>query len=229
MKKHYLILKPILILLLVILTKVASAQVTAGPSDILTAAPTSAAGADKILCFGTAISLTGPPDAGGDTYHWYKNFSGGPQQTDVNQTGRTYSEASGAAGWYYYQLVVENVNHCLSPISNPVKVYVLPELTVTLNSPSNFCADGTTTALLTATVPAAASTIGLTYAWTKTSGGLTTTVGTSNTYTVPAQSTAGTSTYTVSVTYTLNNGCLVTAFKTITVYALPGQPSITAN
>jgi hypothetical protein len=229
MKKRSLTLSTILILLLSMVTFIASAQVTTGPSDATTAPPATASAVAKVLCYGSTISLTGPQDNGVDftKYHWYKIDPNGVRQEVTTQTGRTYTETSGAAGYYTYQLVTENANGCTSPLSDPLQVYILPALSVNITTPtSSMCAVATNSTVLTANVtPATGYTIN--YQWTK--GGVDIPGATSSTYTVTNQTTAATITYGVKTSYALNSTCAATATKDIEITPLPTKPAITAN
>src|ERR1700761_673818 len=137
MKKFYSTFILIFALLLTTVTYSSFAQVTTGPSDVTTPPPATTADAGKILCSGSQISISGPQDASGvdyTKYHWYKIDPSGNKQEATTITGRTYTETSGAAGWYNYQVVTENSNGCTSPISDVFKVYVLPPLNVSITA-----------------------------------------------------------------------------------------------
>ncbi|MDB4925867.1 hypothetical protein [Mucilaginibacter sp.] len=232
MKKHYLILKSILILLLVILTKVASAQVTAGPSTT-TPIPTVTADADKFVCSGTSISLSGPgdPAAGGAAYtkyHWYKIIGGSTQEATA-QTGINYSEASGAPGYYEYRLVTENANGCLSPMSNMIKVYVLPPINAAVTATFTTLCSGVGSTVLTANVTAPTG-YTLNYQWTL-GGTPISPAQTGNTLTVSSPTVVVNTTlnYAVNISYALNSSCSVSPSQSILIVPLPGQPAITVN
>jgi hypothetical protein len=228
MKKRSLTLSTILILLLSMVTFIASAQ-TAGPSDATTAPPATAGAVAKVLCYGSTISLSGPQDNGADfaKYHWYKIDAAGVKQEVTSQTGRTYTETSGAAGYYTYQVVTENANGCTSPLSDPLQIYVLPELTVNITTPtSSMCAVASNSTVLTANVtPATGYTIN--YQWTR--GGVDIPGATSSTYTVTNETTAATVTFGVKTSYALNSTCAATNTKDIVITPLPTKPAITAN
>jgi hypothetical protein len=229
MKKRSLTLSTILILLLSMVTFIASAQVTTGPSDATTAPPATAGDVAKVLCYGSTISLTGPQDNGVDftKYHWYKIDPNGVRQEVTSQTGRTYTETSGAAGYYTYQLVTENANGCTSPLSDPLQVYILPALSVNITTPtSSMCAVAANSTVLTANVtPSTGYTIN--YQWTR--AGVDITNANSSTYTVTNETTAATVTFGVKVTYALNATCAATNTKDIVLTPLPTKPAITAN
>jgi hypothetical protein len=229
MKKRYLTLSPILILLMLVITTIAQAQVTVGPSDATSPPPTSAADVAKIVCYGSAISMSGPQDGGVDfaKYHWYKIDPSGTRQEVTTITGRTYTEASAAAGYYNYQVVTENTNGCISPISDVFKIFVLPQLNVTITTPtSSMCAVATNATLLTAN-PTPATGYALDYQWTK--NGVDIPGANTNTYNVTGETTAATITFGVKVTYALNATCPATTTKDIILTPIPTKPMITAN
>ncbi|MES2376978.1 MAG: hypothetical protein V4553_10390 [Bacteroidota bacterium] len=228
MKKRSLTIPLILVLLLSMVTFVASAQI-AGPSDATTPPPATAGAVAKVLCYGSTISLSGPQDNGVDfaKYHWYKIDASGVRQEVTTQTGRTYTETSGAAGYYTYQVVTENANGCTSPLSDPLQIYVLPQLSVNITTPtSSMCAVASNSTVLTANVtPATGYTIN--YQWTR--GGVDIPGATSSTYTVTNETTAATVTFGVKTSYALNSTCAATGTKDIDITPLPTKPAITAN
>jgi hypothetical protein len=218
-----------LIAILVFAANMVFAQ-TAGPSDITSSAPTTLADAGKIECYGSPISLSGPQDVGGvdyTKYHWYKIDQTGTAQLVTAMTGRTYTETSGAPGYYNYQVVTENANGCTSPISDVFKIYILPQLTVAITTPtSSMCAVASSASLLTAN-PTPASGYALNYQWTR--NGVTIPGATSATYDVTGETSAATVTFGVNVTYGLNTSCPATATQNIILTPLPTKPMITAN
>jgi hypothetical protein len=229
MKKFNLLLNSILIAILVMVTNAAFAQVPSGPSDATSLPPSTTADANKIICYGTGISLTGPQDASNvdyPVYHWYKIDNTGTKQLSTI-TGKTYTETSGAAGFYNYQVVTENSNGCTSPISDVFKIYVLPQLSVSITTPtSSMCAVGTNATLLTANVTPSAGYV-INYQWTR--NGTNITGATSSTYSVTGETTAATVTFGVTVTYALNTTCPASGTKNIIITPLPTKPMITAN
>lgn len=229
MKKSFLIISSVLVFLMLAVSNIASAQVASGPSDATTPPPTSAAGAAKIVCAGTNISMSAPQDNGVDyaKYHWYKLDAQGNKQEVTAMTGRTYTEVPTGPGYYNYQVVTENANGCTSPISDVFKIYVLPPLSVTITTPtSSVCAEAGSSTTLTANVtPATGFT--LNYQWTK--NGVAISGATSSTYNATGLTTVGTVTYGVTVTYALNSSCPANATKDITVSPLPPKPTIAAN
>lgn len=199
-----------------------------GPSDTTTPPPANASDVSQVVCFGSIINLKGPVDASNANYkryQWYKMDSGGNKQLVQDSTINTYSETSAGAGYYTYQLVVTNTNDCSSDISDPFKVYVLPDLTPTITPAATaVCEKGASTTVLTANVTNTNFTYN--YQWTR--NGTDIAGATSNTYTVSEQNT-GDVTFGVKVSYALNTGCTQTATQVIHVIALPGKPVITAG
>lgn len=230
MKKYLLTLIPTLVLLLALSANTAFAQVTTGPSDATSPPPTAAADVAKILCYGSTISMSGPQDVGGvdfAKYHWYKIDPSGVKQEITSTTAKTYTEVSGAAGYYNYQVVTENANGCTSPISDVFKIFVLPQLNVSITTPtSSMCAVASNATLLTANATPATGYV-LNYQWTK--GGVVIPGATSSTYSVTGETTAATLTFGVSVTYALNSSCPATATQDVIITPLPTKPMITAN
>jgi len=240
MKKPQRLLIAIFTLAFVSFTSLVYGQ-AAGPSDVTTSPPGTAAAVAKVYCAGSVITLTGPQDAtltpvaDYTLYHWYKLDASNNPVLVTGQTGRTYTETSSATtpGYYNYKLVTENANGCISPISSLLQVYVLPPLSTTISTTAaSLCAGTTPTPVLTAN-PTPATGYTLHYQWTKTIGvAAPVNVGTdSPTYTVAAADAAVAQTinYGVTVTYDLNNTCSATATQTITINPLPTQPTITAN
>jgi hypothetical protein len=229
MKKLSLIIAPTLILFMLLTTQAVLAQVTTGPSDATSPPPTAAADVAKVLCSGSTITMSGPQDGAVDfaKYHWYKIDPNGVKQEVTTITGRTYTETSTTAGYYNYQVVTENANGCISPISDVFKMFVLPPLSVTLTSPTaSMCGVATNATLLTAN-PTPATGYTYTYAWTK--NGVVIPGAASNTYNVTGETTAATLTYGVTVSYTLNATCSANTTKDIIITPLPSKPMITAN
>src|SRR6187402_975073 len=178
MKIHTL-LSTIILLALVLTVGITKAQTApaAGPSDATSAPPATAASVGKVLCYGQNISITGPtetPTTDYAVYHWYKIDANGNKQL-TNVTTKTYTETTTTAGYYNYQVVTENANGCSSPISDVFKIYVLPELSVSVTTPtSSLCAGAGTTTVLTANVtptnvsPSTTSPVyGVKYVWTR--------------------------------------------------------------
>ena len=231
MKKHITLLKFAIVILLSSVSLIASAQTATpftGPTDATTAPPATAGAVGQILCYGSQITLKGPVDATGTIkYEWYKeNTSGVKTLVKGPATDNTYTETSTTAGYYTYYLVQVNANDCTSDMSDPFKIYVLPELTPAIAGGSNVCEKAQTTTNLTITGLDTRFTY--TYQWTR-EGVNITTGGTLDHYAVTEQ-TVGTVKYAVKVAYTLNTSCTATsADKSIVVVGVPTKPVIQFN
>jgi hypothetical protein len=228
MKPRNILSRVIFLLTFIALTNIVRAQVVSGPSDAVTAPPTSAASVGKVVCYGQTITLTGPQDANNanfPVYNWYKVNSSGTAQLST-ENGVTYTEASAAPGYYNYQLVTQNAGGCTSPSSGVFQVYVLPQLNVSITTPnSSVCTNSGTTVLTAVT----SVTSGYTFNYQWTMNGVNIPGATSSTYSVTGQTTPGTVVYAVNVSYTLSSACTSTATQSIIVAPLPTKPLITAT
>lgn len=194
-----------------------------GPTDATSAPPASAS--SSVLCYGSNISLTGPTDGTGTLkYDWYKINSSNTAVLVKEGTNNdnTYTEASAGTGYYTYKLVMVNANGCTSDASDPISIYILPQLSPAIAATNaSICEKGQTSTTLSIT--GLNTNYTYTYQWTR--EGTDISGATSATYTATEQ-TAGTVHYGVKVSYTLNSGCSQTATTTINVIAVPSKPTI---
>lgn len=164
--------------------------------------PTLVHAQDKYICSGSSTIITGPDSA--SAYHWFK---------DSVQVGTDKALTVTEAG--SYQLGIDNILGCTSPLSDAVIVHILVPIVVTISSPlTSVCAVATNSVLLTAN-----SVDGVAYQWTR--NGVPISGATQQTYSV---SDTVTSTYGVNVSYP--QGCSAFASKLITVIPIPNKPLV---
>ncbi|RYY23095.1 MAG: hypothetical protein EOP41_06685 [Sphingobacteriaceae bacterium] len=224
--KH-LLLKFGCFLAFLIITLPVHAQVTTvtGPSDAVSNPPTNASVVSQILAPGNNISLKiGTSSTASDViYQWYKMDNTGTKKLVQSSSSTTLQETPSGAGYYTYQLVVSNSNQCSSEISDPFKVYVLPPLVPTVAaSSSTVCANGTSTALLTANP--GSDKYSYQYQWMLNGSAIS--GATAATYNTPSNVASGNNTYTIRVAYALSTSTTGTANQVITVVPVPAKPTV---
>ncbi|MGI4750885.1 MAG: hypothetical protein ACRYFB_09640 [Janthinobacterium lividum] len=208
----------------------AHAQVTTvnGPSDAVSSPPASASAVSQVLAAGNNISLKiGTASTASDAvYQWYKIDNTGTKKLVQSGSSATLLETPSGAGYYNYQLVVSNSNQCSSEISDPFKVYVLPALAPTIAaSSSTVCANGTSTALLTANP--GSDKYSYQYQWILNGSAIS--GATTSTYTTPTNVSSGNNTYTIQVAYTLSTSTTAAANQVIAVVPVPTKPAISVG
>lgn len=177
------------------------------------------ADANKVLCLGQTITLTSTET--GSIFHWYKVVNGNAQ-LQASTTTKVYTETPATSGYYNYQVVAENSAGCISPVSDLIKIYILPVLTATVTTPSNLvCSKPASPFVLTANVPDG---FAYTYQWTR--NGTLIAGANAKTYTAPAETVAGTVNFAVNVSYVLSTTCTISAAKVITVAEELAKPVI---
>lgn len=236
MKKNLTLLNLVITVLLSSVSAIAAAAAVTvtGPSkDAVTSPPTQASDVAKVYCYGSLITLTGPTDVTGNKYEWYKIDNTGTKQLvkEGINGDNVLTDQSTDAGYYDYQLVVINAAGCSSAITAIQKVYVLPDLPLTLNSASPICSSSQTTATLalTSTLPAGYT---YNYQWYRNGTPIATTQGTQPTYDVKENTaTSGTPIlYKVRVSFALNTACYKESNDSqITVVNPPATPTISFN
>jgi hypothetical protein len=177
------------------------------------------ADANKVLCLGQTITLTSTET--GSIFHWYKVVNGNAQ-LQASTTAKVYTETPATSGYYNYQVVAENSAGCISPVSDLVKIYILPILTASVTAPNSVvCSKPASPFLLTANVPDG---FAYTYQWTR--NGTLIAGANAKTYTAPAETVSGTVNFSVNVSYSFSNTCTVAATKVITVAEELAKPVI---
>jgi hypothetical protein len=231
MKTKSTFIKALLILVISGISIAASAQAPAGPSNPVIA-PSAAAGGtpDRFICSNGLVQLNTTASAG--QYIWYKQTSpGGPFVQVQSGASPNYSETPAGNGYYNYELQIVSATGCVSPMSSPFKIFVLPPINPTITGTTTVCAnDGnnTTPVSLTASPnPGTDPNYTYTYQWLRNGSP----VGTNSPTYTGTEAPVGTTTsvnYKVIVTYTSNfdSNCSGTGSTTVTVNPIPAQPTI---
>jgi hypothetical protein len=236
MKKSFILLQASIVILMLTFSLKASAQAPApfsGPTTPGAYTPGTTV-ADGFVCLAGTIKLTGQ-GAVGNTYRWYKKSPSGTitlVQGPGAPNAATYTEASTTSGYYTYYVDQINPNGCISPMSNPINIYVLPAIAPVINGGQNYCANALPPpANLNLTIGGLDPLYTYTYQWTE--DGADISGATANNYTVN-NTTAATHAYTVKVSYnvspSLTTPCPYTSpAKSIIVYPVPVKPTIQVN
>lgn len=201
-----------------------------GPSDTstppTTPPPVSGSTLAKILCFGDVIQIKSNTSSA--KYLWYKLV--GSDYTLISTTTSptdSYTEQSEGSGYYRYKLVLENESGCQSPMSDEISVFVLPELTVSIDANGSnpvVCAQNQSSTILKAVTPA-----GYTYTYQWYREGVLISNATSDSYEVK-EANVGNVSYTVKVGYTLNTSCQKeSAPVVVKVSEVPAKPVISVG
>ncbi|HEY8999967.1 MAG TPA: hypothetical protein VIM89_01350 [Mucilaginibacter sp.] len=231
MKTSSTFIKALFTVLISCISIVASAQAPfSGPSD-----PSAPSGnIQQYVCAGGQISLKSSTVA--TQYLWYKKNSSGSMVLVQSSASNTYTETASPAtaagsGYYTYTLVTENASGCLSDMSAPYNIFVLPPITPTITGTSEICqstAANPTQISLTAS-PVNDANYSYTYQWKR--NGVAIGGATSSTYTT-SETAAGSVIFTVDVSYSSTFApatCTVTATQTVTVNPIPATPTIQWN
>ncbi|WP_316836824.1 hypothetical protein [Pedobacter nutrimenti] len=208
-------------------------------------------------CKGTAVTLTGPTPGSGETLRWTETV-GGSNNIQTGTTGATFTTPTTLTpGEHVFNVQVISgdpaTTGCSSDVSADYKIFVLPDITLTLADPTNptYCASTTTpnsNLVATVTDPSGVTIpaeVTYEFSWVVTKGGSPASnsdIGTiadaakSSTFTVNTIS-AGTYAFTPTVKYVVpsnintsgnKKGCdATTAAKSVIVTPKPTTPVIT--
>lgn len=102
------------------------------------------------LCNGTTVTLHMPEETtltAGDQVHWYADGAITPTQSSTYSTANSTDYATPtnlAVGAHSYTTRIESANGCLGDPSDPFTLYVLPDKTIALSTPTNtsYCEGG---------------------------------------------------------------------------------------
>jgi hypothetical protein len=234
MKTKFTFLRALFIIAISCISIAASAQAPfSGPSD-----PSVPSGnIQQYVCSGGQILLKSSTVA--TQYLWYKKNSSGNMVLVQSSASNTYTEtaspaSAAGAGYYTYELQTQNASGCLSALSAPYNVFVLPPLTPTIAGTSEVCshdANNNTSISLTASPnPSNDATYTYTYQWYR--NGTAIPGATSSTYTTTETNSGAspvTINYTVTMAYTLDSACTATAAQSVIVDPVPATPTIQWN
>lgn len=202
-------------------------------------------GAGKAYCPAPTVSLTASSTgatATGYTWTRYEGKQGAiPTGTGVPITGQntaTMTDNPTGTGYFTYYSTSTNATGCISDLSDPVVIYILPAMSVAVTGPATpaYCVGVTPSGItLTATVtttPTVTETLGYTYQWYK--DGTLITGATDPTYTLGAAdiaTSAATVNYTVKAKFAVPNTCgeVASANSAVTINPLPTKPTVTIN
>ncbi|MBS1523123.1 MAG: hypothetical protein JST50_19140 [Bacteroidetes bacterium] len=201
-----------------------------GPSD----ASVPSGNIQQYVCSGGQILLKSSTVA--TQYLWYKKNTSGSMVLVQSGASNTYTETASPAtsagtGYYTYTLVTENATGCLSDMSAPYNIFVLPPITPTISGPTAICASTASnpTSITLTAAPVNDANYSYVYQWNR--NGVAIPGATSSTYT-GTETAAGSVTYTVDVSYSSTftpATCTVTGTQTITVNPIPATPTIQWN
>ena len=196
------------------------------------------------FCLGSPVTLKATSlNAATIIWQRYKGQTATGTATPIAGNTPALSDATiTVPGYYTYVATGVNADGCTSVVSDPIVVYVLPDITATIAANvdaahQHYCTTdvptGTNAIVLTATgtntQTGLSETFAYNYQWFK-DGVAIATNGTSATYTLtaPFDAAVGPKAYTVQLTYIIAPTCTAATSTsiTITVNDVPGKPTI---
>lgn len=192
-----------------------------------------------VYCPSDQVKITDQTN-GSATYVWtrYTGTTVGSAGSGTTVTGQTTASMVDGTipgpGYYTYVSSGTNANGCPSDPSEPILVYVLPNISVSINGSANACVSTVTSDILTATATNATASIpevfAYTYQWYKGTIASSTLIPgeTGSTYTLKASTDAGigAENFFVKVKYVIKPACTEGTANpyTVTVEANPIKP-----
>lgn len=191
------------------------------------------AAAKAVYCSTEQVKLTAA-STGATSYTWQRYTGVGVSGSSTSIAGTTANMTDAtitAPGYYTYVATSANAN-CTSDVSDPITVYVLPNINATVTGPTLTCVSAVGSAVLTASASNATAvpeTFAYTYQWYK---GTTLIAGaTGSTYTLNPLTDAGVGAqnFVVKAKYVIKPTCTEgeSTPYTITVEANPTKPVVT--
>lgn len=95
------------------------------------------AGTTNLYCIGSTVKIAAQHDATAASYIWKRYVgqgTGGTMTTLTTQTTENMTDAPTDPGYYTYVSVAVNSNSCESAPSDPVVIYVLPDVTASIDN-----------------------------------------------------------------------------------------------
>lgn len=197
-----------------------------------------------VFCPGVPVTLKAAA-TGAASYVWqrYSGQAVNASPTAISGTTANLSDSPTDPGYYTYVSTAVNADGCTGVVSDPIVVYVLPGITITIASnkaaaDNHYCTSAvptgadaiTLTATADKTGTAVTETFAYNYQWYK---GTSLIAGaTSATYTLNStnDTAVGANDYTVQVSYVLKTCTAQTSnVVTVTVNDVPGKPVITVT
>jgi hypothetical protein len=191
-------------------------------------------GAAAVYCSTDQVKIHANSTAS-TSFVWQRYTGSGTSGTATPVAGQTTADLVDATittpGYYTYVSTGSNAN-CQSDVSDPIIVYVLPNITASVAGPANACVNTITSNVLTSTVGSATTvpeTFVYTYQWYK---GSTAIAGaTSSTYTLTATdaATLGNASFYVKAYYKVRPACTegTATAVTVNIQANPTKPILT--
>ncbi len=185
-----------------------------------------------VYCSTDHVKLTAA-STGSTSYTWQRyqgiGVSGSP--TTVSGTTANMDDASITAPGYYTYVSTGSNTNCQSDVSDPITVYVLPNINATITGPATACVSAAGSTVLTAAASSATSVseaFAYTYQWYKGSTLLTGQTGSTYTLNATTDAGVGAESFSVKAYYVIKPACTegTSAPYTVTIEPNPTKPVV---